>query len=621
MSRLVALALVSVCAVGIAMPAARAQSARGAPSLDPTSATAPVTVPVTATTSAAAPVRAQVRTPVAAPPALSAPSGDLAPALFQDVAKAAGIAVRHTNGASAEKYLAETMGSGAVFFDADGDGWLDVLLVDGGSLADATVAARARHRLFRNRRDGTFADVTAQSRIGARIRAGDYGMGACAGDVDNDGRADLYVTSYGANALYRNDGDGIFADVTRDAGVGLSLWSTSCAFLDMDLDGDLDLFVTNYLEAAKGDNRFCGDPQRRIRVYCHPLNYKGLSSVLYRNNGKGTFTDVSGSAGIAPHVGNGLGVAVGDYDDDGRPDVFVANDAVPNFLFHNEGGGRFTEVGLAAGVSVARDGKPRAGMGTEFADYNGDGRLDLVVTNHEFETHSLFRNDGGGIFTDATIESGLGLPTLPFVGVGVALFDFDNSGNLDLAIINGHVIDNTAMFRAGSTHAQRKLLFRNLNGRRFQEIGRQAGPGFLAAGVGRTLVTGDVDNDGDLDLLVTNNGAAPELLWNGNTRGNAILLRLVGTASNRDALGARVSVTAGGRTQVREVKSGSSYLGQSDLRVHVGLGDAAVVDRVEIKWPSGRAERVEKPPVNRILTVHEGRGVTSATPFARPPSR
>jgi len=486
-------------------------------------------------------------------------------------------------------------------------------VVDGGSLADASAAAKARHRLFRNHGDGTFGDVTPRS----RIRTGDYGMGVCTGDVDNDGRVDVHVTSYGANALYRNDGDGGFTDVTRDAGVGLSQWSTSCAFLDMDRDGDLDLFVANYLDAPKADNRFCGNPQRRIRVYCHPLNYKGLASVLYRNNGKGVFTDVSAAAGIAPHVGNGLGVAVGDYDDDGLPDVFVANDAVPNFLFHNEGGGRFTEVGLAAGVAVARDGKPRAGMGTEFADFNGDGRLDLVVTNHEFETHSLFRNDGGGIFTDVTVESGLGPATLAFVGFGVAFFDFDNNGAQDLAIVNGHVIDNTALFRPGSTHAQRKLLFRNLNGRRVQEIGRQAGSGFAAAGVGRTLVTGDVDNDGDLDLLVTNNGGVPELLRNGNAGGNALLVHLVGTTSNRDALGARVSVSAGGRTQVREVKSGSSYLGQGDLRVHVGLGDARTVDRLEIRWPGGRSERVETAAVNQILTVHEGRGVTASTPFVR----
>jgi len=565
-----------------------------------------------ATLAAMAVPRAQSARGAAPPPA---------PAVFQDVAKAAGVAVRHTNGASPQKFLAETMGSGAVLFDADGDGWLDLLLVDGGSIADAAVAAKAQHRLFRNRGDGTFADVTAQSRIGANIRSAVYGMGACAGDVDNDGRADLYVTGFGGNTLYRNEGGGVFSDATREAGVGPARWSTSCAFLDIDRDGDLDLFVANYLDVARGDTRFCGDPQRKIRVYCHPLNYKGLPSLLYRNNGKGTFTDVSASAGLAAHTGNGLGVAVGDYDDDGLPDVFVANDAVPNFLFHNEGGGRFAEVALAAGVSVARDGKPRAGMGTEFADYTGDGRLDLVVTNHEFETHSLFRNEGGGLFTDATVESGVGPPTLPFVGFGVAFFDFDNSGTLDLGIVNGHVIDNTALFRAGSTHAQRKLLFRNTNGRRLQEIGRQAGPGFAADGVGRTAITGDVDNDGDVDLLVTNNGAAPELLRNGNAGGNAIQLRLVGVASNRDALGARVSVTAGGRTQVREVKSGSSYLGQGDLRVHVGLGGAATVDRVDIKWPSGRSERLDTVRANQIVTVTEGRGVTASTPFARRAAR
>ena len=541
------------------------------------------------------------------------------PAVFQNVAMAAGLVTPQMNGASPDKYLAETMGSGALFFDADGDGWIDLFLVDGGSIADPAAAAKAQHRLYRNQRTGTFADVTAKS----GIRPAAYGMGACAGDVDNDGRVDLFVTGYGANALYHNDGGLVFSDVTRDAGVGPSRWSTSCAFLDMDRDGDLDLFVANYLDAARTNNRFCGDPVRKIRVYCHPLNYKGLPSLVYRNNGKGVFTDVSAASGVAAHAGNGLGVAVGDYDDDGLPDVFVANDGVPNFLFHNEGGGRFAEVGLQAGVSVARDGKPRAGMGTEFADYNGDRRLDLVVTNHEFETHSLFRNDGNGIFTDTTVESGLGPATLPFVGFGVAFFDFDNDATLDLAIVNGHVIDNTSIFRAGSTHAQRKLLFRNLNGRRLQEIGSAAGPGFARTGVGRTLIAGDIDNDGDVDLLVTNNGRAPELLRNATSGGNAIVLRLIGSAGNRDALGARVSVTAGGRTQVREVKSGSSYLGQNDLRVHVGLGSAAAVDRVDIRWPGGRLEHLDKTPVNQLLTVQEGKGVTASVPFTprQPPAQ
>jgi hypothetical protein len=411
----------------------------------------------------------------------------------------------------------------------------------------------------------------------------------------------------------------MFADVTSTAGVGLAGWSTSCAFLDVDQDGDLDLFVANYLDAPKSVNPFCGDPRRRIRVYCHPLNYKGLPSVLYRNDGHGAFADVSADAGIAKSVGNGLGVAVGDYDDDGWPDVFVANDAVPNFLFHNEGKGRFAEVGLRAGVSVARDGKARAGMGTEFADYNGDGRLDLLVTNHEFETHTLFRNDGAGAFVDATVEAGIGPATLPFVGFGVVLADVDNSGELDLAIANGHVIDNTALFRAGSTYAQRRLLFRNTNGRRFEEIGRRAGPGFAVDGVGRSLIAGDIDNDGDVDLLVTNNGASPELLRNeSGSRGNAIVVRALGVRSNRSGIGARVTLVAGGRSQMREVKSGSSYLGQNDLRVHFGIGSATRADGLDIRWPGGRVEHIANPVVNHVITIQEGKGVTKQTPFQRP---
>jgi len=532
------------------------------------------------------------------------------PITFANITQSAGLTFTNINGASRDKYLVETMGSGALFFDVDDDGWVDVLLVDGGSYADPAVAAKARHRLYRNQGNGTFRDISAAS----GLTHPEYGMGACAGDIDNDGRIDVYLTNAGANMLFRNMGGGAFTDITRAAGVGLTWWSTSCAFLDFDHDGDLDLFVANYLDAPKSINPFCGDPQRRVRAYCHPLNYKGLPSVLYRNEGAGRFTDVSAEAGIAKYVGNGLGVAVGDYDDDGWPDVFVANDAVPNFLFHNEGNGRFTEVGLVAGVSVARDGKPRAGMGTEFADYNGDGRLDLVVTNHEFETHSLFRNDGHGLFTDATIDSGIGPPTLPYVGFGVAFADVDNDTQLDLAIVNGHVIDNTAMFRAGSTHAQRKLLLRNANGRRFVDVGRQAGAGFAQDGVGRTLIAGDIDNDGDLDLLVTNNGGSPELLRNdGGNRLNAIEVRAL--SRGRDAIGARITVTAAGRSVMREIKSGSSYLGQSDLRAHVGLAAATSIDRMEIRWPDGRVERIDNPPINQILTAEEGKGIVKRMPF------
>ena len=532
---------------------------------------------------------------------------------FENVAAAAGIAFTHTNGASPDKYLAETMGSGAVLLDYDNDGLLDLFLVDGGSVADATVNASARHRLYRNVGKGAFKDVTETS----GIRHREYGMGACAGDVDNDGRVDLYITNYGQNELYRNSGNGTFTDVTRSANVGASGWSTSCAFFDMDVDGDLDLFVTNYLDAPKSNNRFCGDPQRRIRVYCHPLVYPSVPNVLYRNDGKGTFTDVTSAAGLSKYLGNGLGVAVGDYDDDGRPDVFVANDSVPNFLFRNEGGGRFSEVGLLSGVAVARDGKPRAGMGTEFADFDGDGKLDLVVTNHEFESTSLFRNDGRGAFVDVTLDAGISAPTLPFVGFGVAFLDADNDADLDLSVVNGHVIDNTAMFRAGSTHAQRKLLFQNTNGRRFAEVGRQSGTGFARDGVGRTLLTGDLDNDGDIDVVVTNNGGATEVLRNGGGMGrNSIQIRVVGSRSNRDGLGARVTLTAGGRTQVREVKSGSSYLGQNDVRVHAGLGEATRVDRIDVRWPTGSTETIRDVSANQIVTITEGQGITGRSPYS-----
>jgi hypothetical protein len=554
---------------------------------------------------------------------------------FERVNIAAGLDFTHTNGASAEKYLVETMGSGGAFLDFDNDGWLDVFLVDGGSFADARTDARAGHRLFRNRGNGTFDDVTAES----GLRRSAYGMGACAGDVDNDGRTDLYITSAGAAALYRNTAAG-FVDVTAAAGAGSASWGTSCGFLDADRDGHLDLFVTNYLDAGRANNRFCGDSNKRLRVYCHPLVYQPQASTLYRGDGKGRFTDVSTRSGIAKFRGNGLGVAIADYDDDGWPDVFVANDAVPNFLFHNESASLkpraeadrilFSEVALASGVAVARDGKPRAGMGTDFGDYDGDGRLDLVVTNHEFETHSLFHNEGQGLFADATVEAGLSAATRPFVGFGAVFFDYDNDTRLDLAIVNGHVVDNTALVRPGSSHAQRRLLFNNRplgvaqgapsrvegRGGRFVETGSQSG--FDVASVGRTVIAGDIDNDGDLDLLVTNNGGAADLLRNdGGSRQNALVLKLIGSTANRDGLGARVRAVVGSAPQVREVKSGTSYLGQSDLRLHFGLGSATRVDRLEIRWPGGRTEPLSAIAANQIVTIREGEGIVDRKPFAR----
>ena len=534
--------------------------------------------------------------------------------VFRDIAAAAGLGITHVNGASPDKYFAEIMGSGGLFFDFDDDGWIDIFLVDGGSIVDPRVAASAKHRLYRNRGSGTFEDVTAQS----GIRHREYGMGACAGDYDNDGAIDLYVTNYGPNVLYHNAGHGRFTEVPGAGGAGTPLWSTSCAFTDVDKDGYLDLFVTNYVKAERTNNKFCGkDTPPRIRGYCHPLAYDPSPSVLYHNTGKGTFEDISTKAGIAAYRGNGLGVAVTDVDEDGWPDVLVANDGMPNFLFRNKGKGMFEEVGLLAGVSVAADSKPRAGMGTAFGDFDGDGKLDLVVTNHEFEMHSLFRSLGGGVFTDVTQESGLGPLTLPYVGFGVAFLDFDNDTRTDLAIVNGNVVDNIALFRKGAKHAQPSLLLRNV-GTRFQNLAKQAGPGFASERVSRGLAKGDIDNDGDVDLLITNNGGAAQLLVNevGN-RNNALLLRLIGTKSNRDGIGARLRLTVGSRTLVDQVASGSSYLAQHDLRVHFGLGSAAKADRLEIAWPSGRVEVLESLPANHVITVREGEGEIRRVPFAR----
>jgi hypothetical protein len=543
--------------------------------------------------------------------------------VFRNIAAAAGVGITHVNGASPDKYFAEIMGSGGLFFDVDDDGWLDIFIVDGGSVADPRVAATARHRLYRNRGNGTFEDISAQS----GIRHREYGMGACAGDYDNDGAVDLYLTNYGPNALYRNVGNGRFTEVPRAGGAGTAMWSTSCAFTDVDRDGLLDLFVTNYVQADKTNNKFCGKRSPvQLRGYCHPLAYDPQPNVLYRNTGKGTFEDISVKAAVAGVRGNGLGVAVTDVNDDGWPDVFVANDGTPNFLFRNTGAGAFEEAGLVSGVSLAADAKPRAGMGTAFGDYDGDGRLDLVVTNHEFEMHSLFRSLGGGVFTDVTIESGLGPVTLPYVGFGVAFVDFDNDGRRDLAIVNGNVVDNIAEFRTGAKHAQPSLLLRN-TGDRFRSVGKQAGPPFAAETVSRALAKGDIDNDGDLDLLITSNGGAVQLLLNeGGNRNNALLVRTIGGStsltvssakSNRDGIGARLRLTVGGRTFVDQVTSGSSYLAQHDMRVHFGLGAAARADRLEITWPDGRVEVIENLPVNHVITVREGQGETRRVPFTR----
>ena len=372
------------------------------------------------------------------------------------------------------------------------------------------------------------------------------------------------------------------------------------------------------VNATPGENPFCGDAKAGTHFYCHPLKFDPLSNTLYRNDGNGGFTDVSAQAGVAALRANGLGVVVTDYDDDGWPDVFVANDTMPNFLFRNQNDLRFEERALTSGVAVAADGRARAGMGIDAGDYDGDGRLDLAITNLDFEMHSVFRGLDRGLFAYTALESGVGFSTLPFVGFGVAFLDVDNDTQLDLAIANGHILENAPKFRAGSTYAQRRLLFRNTTGRRFAEVGRSAGAGFAPERVGRGLAAGDVDNDGDLDLLVTNNGQAAELLRNDRAPGaNALTIRLAGAGRNRQALGARVLVTAGTRTQIRDVRAGSSYLSQNDLRAHVGLGSATRADRIEVRWPSGRSETVTSVPANQIVTIQEGKGIVAQAAYMR----
>jgi hypothetical protein len=528
---------------------------------------------------------------------------------FADVSREAGLTFQHVNGASPQKHIVETMGSGALFVDIDADGWLDVFLVDGGSVTDPSVAATAQHRLYRNKGGGQFEDVTKT----AGLRHREYGMGACAADYDNDDRIDLYVTNLGPDVLYHNDGHGVFSDATRPAGIGSALLGASCAFADIDNDGDVDLFVANYVDPDS--SKVCGDT--RARAYCRPDVYSGVPSTLYRNNGDGTFTDVTMSSGLGRADGKALGVVFTDFDDDGRADLFVANDLTRNFLYHNEGNGTFSEIGLPAGVAVASDGRVRAGMGTDAGDYDGDGRLDLVVTNFESETHSLFRNLGNGLFADATFESGIGPATLPFLGFGVTFLDYDNDTDLDLAIANGHVLDNADLFRSTSRYAQRNLLLRNEGKARFVEAGRQAGPAFAVEKVSRTLVAGDIDNDGDLDLLVSNNGQPVDLLRNlaDSHAGNSLLVRLRGRESNRDAIGARVTASVGGRRLVREVRAGSSYLGQNDLRVHFGLGRATAVDRLDVRWPNGRVETMRSVAAQQVVTVSEGAGIVARLPM------
>ena len=526
-----------------------------------------------------------------------AAAGDPVPRLT-DVTKAAGIDFVHDHGGFGDKYMIETMGGGVAFLDMDRDGDLDLLFVQSGPVPGFEIDGKGRaaypNRLYENLGDGTFRDVT----VGSGIEGKRYGMGVAVGDVDGDGLPDVYITCFGRDELYRNLGKGKWKDVTDAAGAINDRWGMSAAFADLDGDGDLDLYVTNYVDFAMDHNVWCGERKEGWRAYCHPDAYGPLPDVLFENQGDGTFRDVTKAAGVAIGDGKGLGVVAGDYDDDGRIDLYVANDSTRNYLFHNvteEKDGRrrmqLEEDTLLAGVGYSETGKTEAGMGVDMADADGDGRLDLLVTNLDLEPNELYVNRGD-TFKIATYPSGLGEPSLPFVGFGTGLVDLDNDGDLDVFVGNGHVIDNFELYRKGAKHAQPKLLHLNRGDGTFVDVSKVGGEALTRPEVSRGVAFGDYDDDGDIDIAICNNNAPAVLLRNDGPAGKkepgAIVLALRGKAPNTAALGARVTATIGGRKLVREAHAAMSYLASCDSRVHLGLGGATSASHITVRWPSGR---------------------------------
>ncbi len=497
------------------------------------------------------------------------------------------------------------MGSGAAFFDYDNDGDLDLYIVNSAPLPGFVTATPPTNVLYRNDWDSGFTDVTAEAGVGHL----GYGTGCGTADYDNDGDPDLYVTNFGENVLYRNNADGTFTDVTVHAGVGDSdRWSSSCTFVDYDQDGNLDLYVVNYLDYDIGKDGEWYDTNGR-RIYSNPRVYEGVSDTLYRNRGDGTFTDVTQRAGVYNDTGKGLGVTCGDYDNDGRIDIYVANDTTPNFLYHNMGDGTFMDLGVIAGVAYNEDGVAEGGMGVDFGDYNNDGFLDIFVTNFSRETNTLYRNSSNGIFTDFTYIAHLGDPSFLKLGFGTKFFDMDNDGDLDLFVANGHVYSTVESQSDTLEYAQTDQLFLNMKESPFLDVSEGSGTYFSMKRISRGAAFGDYDNDGDTDILVVNLNQKAVLLRNdGGNRNNWLKIKTVGVKSNRDGIGARIEVVTRSHTQIREVQAGSSYLSGHDLRLIFGLGAEAEAKEVTVTWPSGLEQTLADVEANQFLIITEGVG-------------
>ena len=537
------------------------------------------------------------------------------PVTFSEVARSAGITFVHDNAWTPEKYLIESMGAGCAWIDYDQDGFMDVYLVNGAATKAYTPKHPLRSSLYRNRGDGTFVDVTTSAGVGAE---GLFGMGVAVGDYDNDGYPDLYVLGYGRCILYHNNGQGAFTDVTARARVeNRDRWASSAAWFDYDNDGRLDLVVANYVDWTPETNFYCGDQGPNMRSYCHPNVFHGQPAALFHNNGDGTFADVSQSSGIGPKAANGLGVVTFDFNSDGRQDIFISNDAMPNHLFRNEGDGTFQEIGYLSGTAVSGDGKMESGMGVDAADTSGSGRLDLYITHLDMQLNRFYRNLGDEMFDDATLTSKVGYDTYNVSGFGTRFMDYDNDGACDLFIANGHVMDNIELYHPGVTYAEPKQMFRNTGRGKFENVSDKLGPDMMKPHVSRGAATGDFDNDGDLDILVSGCGAPAQLFRNdGGNAGHWLELFLIGAKSNRDGVGARVKIVAGDRTQYDQKKGGMSYQSAQDPRLHFGIGQRTQIDVIEITWPSGAVTKLENVKSDQIITVKEDVGVVER-PFPR----
>src|SRR5215467_6687848 len=533
-------------------------------------------------------------------------------AFFVDEAGKAGLTATNVfGGTDSKKYIIETTGTGVAIFDYDNDGWPDIFVVNGTTLDPLPGVPAPSNHLYRNNHDGTFTDVTEKAGL---ARTG-WGQGVCTGDYDNDGNEDLFVTYYGKNVLYHNNGNGTFTDVSDRAHVSGSgrAWSTGCAFLDYDRDGRLDIFVATYVDfdlksaPAPGERASC--MWKGVPVMCGPRGLPWGKNILYHNSGDGTFEDVTRQAKIDSTNGHyAFSTSVFDFDGDGWPDIYVACDSTPSILYRNNHDGTFTDVAVTAGAAFNEDGKEQAGMGSTIGDYNGDGRLDIFKTNFSDDTSTLYRNNGDGTFDDVTFAAGLGLYT-KYLGWGAMFLDVDNDGWPDLILVNGHVYPEVDSQHLGSDYREPRILYHNKGNGTFEDISSSAGPGISTAASGRGLAVGDLWNDGRISAVISNMSAPPSLLVNHiHSKNHWMAVKTVGTKSNRDGIGARIRVKAGGRVRVDEVRSGSSFDSNNDMRVHFGLGDAAKVDWVEVRWPSGLTERFAGLAVDGIRAVVEGNG-------------